>query len=165
MRLPCPRAFASFTAVTNGEGAKGAKLVLFGGIGIKRNELELARQVAYLDWDQKQWHFPDASGNPHSSLELPSSAAVGKSLIMFGGRTPNRATAQLSVLHTGHWRWSQPQITGVLPEPRFAAAMTFDGEEMIVFGGLRQRPRKVWKRNDYLGDLHSIRISLAHAAP
>ena len=112
------------------------------------------------------WESPPVSGMIGAGVgqSAHGTAAVGSNLIVFAGVTRSgRYSNALAVLSTSPEHvWSQPQLLpGVTVSPRAYPTVLFDGNHLLVFGGLgRLRAGSAYQQSDYKADLHRLTFVL-----
>jgi len=128
-------------AFHSGVNVQNKKLVTFGGTFANGIQILYSNDVHSFDYDKLIWTIESVTGDVPPGLKKHTSVLIdfGNSMLIFGGADtfgkPHNEVYRYT-FSTQHW--TLMQVEGEIPEPRsdHASAVTPDGKQMIVFGGL-----------------------------
>ena len=86
------------------------------------------------------WRVPTCSGQPPSSREGHTASVLQRQMVVFGGAGLSAADEPVNLndfhlLDVEMWEWSQPRITGSVPQERRYHSSCIVGNVMHIFGG------------------------------
>ncbi|KAK7011091.1 kelch domain-containing protein 1 [Biomphalaria glabrata] len=83
----------------------------------------------------------ESSSFPYSGREGQVACCVGQKVYIFGGVEQGQGnepkeTNEMIVFDMNTLKWSQPDVTGMIPPPRSASSLVAVGTKLYLFGGL-----------------------------